>query len=258
MNKQRWFYIMLVLFLAGSIMYYYRYPIVFRLQYSLLSSLNCANDNADANCLERLWVHRVNSIERYELLKEKFTGFETDIYFDDNAGFFVSHDAPTSNKDTLSINRFLQHVNLHKKRIWFDTRGVNAANATRALAALQATDKSNAVKNACIVELYDADAAGLFAKNGYTVSLNISTETFDRLHNDPHYYETIKHKLQSVKYVSQESGKIDLLKKFFPSHKIITWHLQFSDYFRINRIQKILDDRQVEIILLNIKSRNYR
>jgi hypothetical protein len=252
--------ILVSLLVIAVLGYFFRYSIAFRFQYARLHSLECKSaTGTKEDCLQRLWAHRVNSLERYDWLEAKFKGFETDIFFNDSThSFSVYHPPLPPPADTLSLVRYLSHVDLQSKRFWLDTRNVNAGNAQAAMDALEATGRMTELKKASIIELYDLGAAEQFAKQGYVVSLDMDAVWPKRMEQEPAYRDSVNNCLRQVPYVSQESSQLTLLKKIFPGKKMIIWHLYFKDYFRLNRIQKLIDDPQVDIILMNIKSPYFR
>jgi len=251
---------LILLLTTAAVCYFFRYEIVFRFQYSRLQSLEGLDGRSDhSNYPQRLWVHRVNSLQRYDWLKHKFSGFETDIVFNDSSGSFSVYHPPLSKEgDTLSLDKFLSHVDLDRNFFWLDTRWVNASNALAALAALKATGKRESLKKACIIELYDAGAAEAFAHDGYLVGFNTNTLLLEKMEIDKLFRDSIGAHLRSVTYITQESHRLMLPKKMFPGKKILTWHLTFNDYFNLKPIQRLLDDPQIKIILVNIKSPYFR
>jgi hypothetical protein len=243
-----------LLFIVG---YVFRYPLIMQLQYYRLRSLHCTGgtENSKSSCLQRIWVHRVNSTERYNQLKNKYAGFEMDIVFDDSTrSFSVYHPPKRPEKDTLLLDNFLKHLDLGHKHFWLDTRLVNGSNMNEALSEMSRLDQRYGIKTACIIELYDVAAAALFAGNGYTVGLNLTESLQALLVNDSLLKDSIDKKLESVRYISRDAQALAPVKKLFPQKQIITWRLPFRDFFDPEPIQALLDDPQIDIVLLNIKS----
>jgi hypothetical protein len=237
--------------------YIFRYSLILEFQYSRLQSLRC--DNNQTNCLKRIWVHRVNTTGRYNLLKDKFQGFETDLVYSDSARlFYVYHPPFTRDTDTLSLRRFLKSTDPGQKKFWFDTRFVAASNMAAALTDFSSADESGKLKKNCILELYDLQAAEFFAQNGYIVSYNADKQLLQQMTVNQRVTDSIINRLSQVKYVSQESQHVPLLKKLFPGKQILTWNSKFANFFDTKPLQQLLDDPGVAIILVNIKSRYYR
>jgi hypothetical protein len=242
------FFTLLLFILA----YIFRYPLILQLQYTRLRSL-------EENVFDKVWVHRVNSLERYDLLQHKFKGFETDVSFNEATDALdVRHQPETSIGDTLTLEKFFQHVDLHTKHFWLDMRLRSTSNMNSALQALNNLDDKYHVRNACIVELYSAKAASLFAKNGYTVSLNLTLELQQKLLADPVMKDSIDRQLAQVKYISRDARGLSPVKKLFPKKQLITWHVLFSDFVNRQPVRDLLKDPQIDIILVNIKTPFYR
>lgn len=237
--------------------YIFRYSLILEFQYSRLQSLRC--NDGQTNCMDRIWVHRVNSTGRYDLLKDKFNGFETDLVYSDSARlFYVYHPPFTKNTDTLSLGRFLMNADLEHKRFWFDTRFVAASNMITALNDLSSSDKAGKLKANCIFELYDLQTAGYFAQKGYTVSFNADEQLLHQMSASQQMQDSVVSQLSQVKYVSQESQHVPVLKKLFPGKQILTWNSKFANFFDTKPLKQLLGDEKVAIILVNIKSRYYR
>jgi len=237
--------------------YIYRYELILKFQYSRLKSLECAGSG---NCMDRLWVHRVNSVERYELLKNKFNGFEADINYDSAThSFYVYHPPLTGKTDILPLSKFLQHIDFTTKYLWLDARSVDTSNMHEALNALaHATDTLSFNHKAFIIELYDITTAKLFAENGFIVAFNVSESLQKNILKSKALKDSINKELRNIEYVSQEFRYVPGMKRCFPDKMIITWHPEFKVFLNTQEIQQLLDDQQIEIILLNIKSRHYK
>jgi hypothetical protein len=210
------------------------------------------------DCLERIWAHRVNSIERYEILKDKFHGFETDIMYDDSTQSFWVYHPPRPEGDLLSLEEYLQHVDFNTENLWLDTRGIDTSNMHRALNALAYLSDSIRIRYPFIVELYDIPTAKLFAENGFSVTLNVSERLQQRLLTNNALKDSLDSVLQAVHYVSQDFSYVPHLKRFFPNKEILTWRPDFKAFIDTKEIQQLLDDPQVRVVLVSIKSRYYR
>lgn len=259
-RRKIWLSSLLLVILVLVTGYMFRYPLMLQFQYSRIKSLHCHDRmGRQMDCRERIWVHRVNSTERYDVLKNKFNGFETDIaYRNSMHAFSVYHPPVDGIDDTLSLARFLSSIDLKHKKIWFDTRYLDTSNMKEALQALSALDRSGLVQKNCILEIYDAAAAGFFAANGYSVSFNMSPELISQMEKKTAVKDSVSRYLEQVAYVSQEAGYLGAIKKLFPARQILTWDSHFSSFFDTASLQQLLDDPQIAIILVNIKSRFYR
>ena len=258
-TKRRFLVGLALLLVTTTILFIFRYKILFLFQYSRLYSIECNNQQTQKDCFEKIWVHRVNSIERYNELEKSFTGFETDIvYHDAMASFYVFHPPLKKGSQPITLDSFLSNTDLHAKQFWFDTRYVDGTNADNAIHALQSIKNAETIKKTCIFELYDLDAAQAFGASGYTVSFNVHPDTISSMIMDSVYYKNVKNRLEHIAYVSQESDYVQSLETLFKDKKIITWHLSFYDYFRMRRISRLVNDNQVAVLLVNIKTSGYQ
>jgi len=250
--------VLISLAVSAAIIFYFRYDLMLRFQLWRLGSLHCNSVQVKSKnpCLERIWAHRVNSTVRYQLLKSKFPGMETDIVFNKVTGAFSVYHPPLVESDSsLSLDEFLGQVDLQQSSIWLDTRGVDSLNAPMALAALSSRPWSEALKEKAIIELYNVSAAQYFAANGYRVSLNLLGVPKAKRNRESILAEGIEMRLRQVQYVSQGFEIIPALKRLFPGKKIITWDPRIGSFFKMKRLQVLLDDPDIDIILVNIKSR---
>src|SRR5688572_2490708 len=124
---------LLFILLILSLGYAFRYPLIRWFQYNRLQSLDCYKpmDGEGTSCMDRIWVHRVNSIERLNILKDKFSGFETDVVYDDSIHSYWVYHPPRPEGEQLTLGEFMQHVNPKTKNLWLDTRGVDSTNMQR-------------------------------------------------------------------------------------------------------------------------------
>jgi hypothetical protein len=257
-RKKIFLFLLFFLVFILALGYIFRYPLMMEIQYTRLSSLQCPSAPS-ADCMPRIWVHRVNSPERYDLLKEKFHGFETDITYNDSSrSFEVYHPPKTMEMDTLSLDRFIGHVNTSSGQLWFDTRNVDSLNMASALEAFKRAGDSSEIRRNCIIELYDLTAAKFFSQHGYTVGYNVPELLIKTLLSNKPLQDSINAELADVKYVSQQSGYIFLLKKLFPGKPIITWQTEFNLFIKKKEIQEMLDDPLIAVILVSIKSNYFR
>jgi hypothetical protein len=244
-------------FLCMVLCWQFRYELLFFFQYKRIQSIGCTSGNGTVSpCRGKFWVHRVNSLERFKVLSDKFGGFEADIVFDDKKNcFWVCH-PPLAGESVLSLKSFLEEVVFNRgKNCWLDTRFVNGGNVANATLVLEALDKRFHIKDKIILELYDPVAADYLAHRGFTVSMNIPAQIL----SDTSGLNNWKRNLSpEIHFVSQADTFVGQLKKEFPGRKILTWSLSFENYIDRSRLVSLAKDSAVAVILLNIKSRYYK
>lgn len=216
-----------------------------------LHTLDFQKDPLPAKTFGKLWPHRVNSLERFALLKESFNGMEADVVFETDAKQFLVYHPPFTGH-ILPLAALLQETVRWKKRLWLDMRGVDSSNYRDAFTALTNLNNSTGFRPYVIVELYDIVAANFFADQGYSTAINIAPQILKTKDESL----ALRAKLHaSIQYVSQEDLYLEPLKAYFPSHKIITWSPSFRNYIYLQHFQQLINDTQVAVVLVNIKSR---
>jgi hypothetical protein len=169
--------LLIILFVLTIIVagWFYRYELIFKFQYSRLKGLSCPEGQTgfiNDSCLNKLWVHRVDSRERYQLLKGKFAGYETDIVWDSWKRRFSVYHPPLEGKP-LRFERFLASVDTKNAMLWLDTRGTPASDTLHILRHLDSLQHRYNIKMNAVIELYDTTVANYLAEHGYWIALNI-------------------------------------------------------------------------------------
>lgn len=249
-------YLLLFFLVIAAAGYLFRYPLMLQFQLSRIRSLPC-HTSGSADCLKKVWVHRVNSIERYSILEKNFDGFETDIVYQDS-DFYVGHPPLMDATGPLSLDEFLSKTDISNKNFWFDTRGVHPDNLQDALSNLETLNKKHPLKSQCIFEVYFLPVAALLKENGYKVSFNVSEDWLKRLPANFALKDSLNVALANIDYVSQDASHLQELKNYFPKKRILTWQLPINSFFKTDSLRAILNDSQVDVVLLNIKSKYYR
>ncbi len=223
MNR-KWLLVILLILLVAWIS---RMELISWFQYQRLRSLQCTNYDQPDPCFAKLWVHRVNSLERFNLVKDRFKGCEADVVFDSTDNSFLVYHPPSDYKQ-LKLEQLLQVALGNQKKLWLDTRGVDSLCMRKAFEKLEVMNQGLNFKGAVIFELYDLKAANYFAAGGYQVSLNIPPAY---LQENADLQSFCRQLSPGVKFISQESKYVNRLKKAVPGKKILTWSLSFNNYF---------------------------
>jgi hypothetical protein len=127
-----------------------------------------------------------------------------------------------------------------------------------ALLTLTEMEKAAQIKKVCIFELYDLDAAAFFAEHGYLVCYNVPVTLLEKLKDNKLLSDSIQKQLVPVQFVSQEISYLGVMKTLFPGKQIFTWDPHFSRFLNTDKLQQLLNDHRVGVILVNIKSQYYR
>ncbi|HEX6916040.1 MAG TPA: hypothetical protein VF145_12415 [Chitinophagaceae bacterium] len=250
--------IILLLAVIAVAVWCFRYELLFRFQYARLAGLSCQqSDFQNDSCLNKLWAHRVNSIERYRLLEGKFAGLETDVTWDGEQKRFLVYHPPLEGRPVL-LDSFMQTADTEKNMMWWDTREVTSADTAVILRSLNQLDRKHQLKMNVVLEVYDTAVANFLADHGYWVAQNIRTEWLQKYTREVQWDQLRRSISPRVSFISQEDRYVPMLKEHFPGRDIITWAIAFKNYFNREHLGSLVQDPQVKIVLVNVKSRYYR
>lgn len=77
---------------------------------------------------EKLWLHRVNCLQRVEIIENKYRGLEIDVYFDSDKNCFDIFHSPGASTD-LCLEELLASLNNPKIHYyWLDFKNLDSTN----------------------------------------------------------------------------------------------------------------------------------
>lgn len=253
-KKARWLLLIGILFIIG-----------------LYSLLKFQNELLTFLYKDKIWAHRVNSIEKYDEAIKIYPGVEIDLVYNANNDFFdVNH--PPVKSINLSLKAFLKsHLNIKKYSYWLDYKNLNEDNYFKSLETLNTVIKElNFNRNNIIVESTSPKLLKPFRENGYKTSyylpsnlLKLESIDFQRR------IKIITNNLQKVRvdYLSTDSNQYEIVKKHFPNYNILTWNLlndkiKINSFYqlkrsfaKINRKISILRDDNIQVVLIKFESK---
>lgn len=205
--------------------------------------------------IDRIWPHRVNSLQRFKYLYPEFAGFECDIQFDASSRrLYIAHDNP----GTLVFTDYLR-ADADHKLFWLDVKNLDSNNIQAFCDQLQQLDRQFAIKHRVIIESYDTAAALRIGESGYLNSFNLHNMRDADPTGETAYIAAVKRLFpQKIKLLSQEIGMHDFMTKNFPGLKQLTWDIRFFDGMNRNILLKNANDTTLLICLVNVKSPGYR
>ena len=213
---------------------------------------------------EKIWVHRVNSIEKLSEVQANFFGVEIDVVFLDSLNEFdVNH--PPEPSINLTLEEYLSTVETNKElHYWLDFKNLNEQNQKKAFDKLNAICTSLTLSRGnFIVESSNVFLLHEFSKAGYQISYYLHWPGLYSLNENQFKMELnqIKVKLDSFNYqgyLSSDYRDYEILKRYFPKHEILLWlddsfgrEKKFEDRLQL---YKMLSDNQVKIMLMKYKS----
>jgi len=256
--KRRAFFISLPV-LACGLVFLYRYSILNAMQQRVLRSIGSQAVVANRDLLrdsafrhhrlyqlkgtERIWPHRVNSLQRLRYLYGEFAGFECDVQFMKNTGdFAIGHDRPEG--DVFAD--YLRTDSPRKKAFWLDLKNVEKGNVERFCLQLESLNKEFGIRDRVFLECYDTLAARRLAALGYLTGLNIITRGIQSAPS------------ANIGLLTAETSMQENVARDFPGHKQLSWDISFWDGLSRNNLLRRANDTNLLVCLINVKSPGYR
>ena len=213
---------------------------------------------------DRLWLHRANSLEKWEEFSALYPNAEIDITVREGAVLDVTHDEPVS--FGLCADRYIQALAHNDRRLWLDIKNL-PPNATRVIERLDSMlALAQADRTRLIIERDNAEALRLFKQRGYYTSYYVRYDNPSQL--TPAELATALNQLRKV----VDSGQVSALS--FPIHwyatlheqlhrpeiDLLTWdhHTRQWTFLLLPWKRALLNDPQVKVILLKKKGSHHR
>lgn len=209
---------------------------------------------------EKIWAHRVNSLEKLNYTQKHYSGIELDIVYDLKTNTFdVNH--PPANSIGLTLDTYFS--NLKEKNntgIWLDFKNLNEENEQQALIKLKELIKKHELNpQFMIVESQSSEYLSGFKKNGFKTSFYLPT-FLNQLSNEDLKGKVIEIKTKIKKYpttaISTNSVDYSIIAKHFPNEIKYLWSIDgiyntrtIKNFF-LNR--KALKDPKVEVLLVRV------
>lgn len=218
---------------------------------------------------DRLWPHRVNSLQRLRYLYGEFPGFECDIQFLADSGILrIGHDAPAppgpegSGHDVPdgrdpgpAPDTFVDYLKLdspRRKLFWLDIKNVNAGNIHSFCDRLHVLDSLYSIRQRVIIELYDTLTALTVREQGFLTALNAGWIDSSRIPVMRTLYP------QRINLLSSDAGRLPMLRRDLPGSKQIAWDIAFRNGISRDNLLKMANDTDLLVCLINVKSPGYR
>ncbi len=205
----------------------------------------------------KIWVHRVNSIERLNNIQDKFAGMELDVVFE-NGKFDVRH--PPAQTSGLSLAQFLSNVkNIQSHYFWLDLKNLTQKNEQAAIKRLDELSKKFNVKAQLIVETQHYKSIPALNKSGYFSSYYL-----------PDFSNTTENGLQfpiqivrksiienQPTSISQDINNYKVMTEHFKNQHKLIWalNLNWNDPKTHQRIEQLLqNDSTIKVCLVNFET----
>ena len=207
---------------------------------------------------EKVFAHRVNSLEKQKQALNYFDGIELDlVYLKDKNILDVNH--PPAKSIGLNFETYLKQIEADNfPFLWLDIKKLDTTNEEAILLKLNALFESkNYPKNKILIETRSPEALPKFTTAGYKTSYylkpRLNEKTGEDLNNEINYINSIL-KLQPTIGISSSYEDYEIMKAYFPTKTKYIWALSSPYRFKYKKVRSILEDEKVAIVLTKFKS----
>ena len=203
---------------------------------------------------DKVWAHRVNSVEKLESAIHFFEGVELDlVYVADKNVLDVNH--PPAESIGLDFKSYLSVIDSDiQPFLWLDIKNLNATNAhlvhDRLIMLLEGKEYP---LNKILVETTEPHALAMFSSSGFNTSyylpsglVQMSDEELNR------NILSIQEKLEAQPSlgISSDCQDYNIMAKYFPDRSKYLWALLPAFHIETSFLKKPLNDETVKVMLI--------
>lgn len=201
----------------------------------------------------RVWLHRVNSIEKAQRFQYDYPGFELDVHYCDSLHtFLIKHDADETS--TLTLDAWCAAIdNISALGLWFDFKNLDSNNREAALACLRQLRDDFHLEGKLYVESPRYHELQAFKEAGFRVSYYIPF--FLPQETDSALCQQYRNEIQNailtgVTAISGYDFQYDFMKTEFPAQTKLIWTIDPDTVAHAALLRKLEPDTTVDVILL--------
>ena len=214
---------------------------------------------------EKIWVHRVNSIEKLSEVSNHFSGVEVDVVFLDSLQVFdVSH--PPTPSINLNLKEYLQSCSNSQMHFWIDFKNLSITNFNTALNRLnEILDQLSIERSRVIVESPRVWQLSRYQDAGYSTSYYLNWPGLYKMDEGllEESIETIKSYTDNDEkiFISSNYHDYTIMKHYFPKQQKLLWLTGNEKEYSIAIMErlylyKILMDESVKVLLVQYDSKS--
>jgi heptose-I-phosphate ethanolaminephosphotransferase len=203
---------------------------------------------------EKLWAHRVNSIEKLNFAQSQMSGIEVDVVIEDKR-IDVNH--PPAESIGLDFETYLKNIRNRELGIWVDVKNKTALTEAQVSLLKKVISESGHSKEKFIVESTVVENVNLLTKQGFATSYYIRPGCFENKTLTDRCIEDINAAISG--YLSFDYSFYDSVQRYIDSNiikdkQLLMWNLRMnlhlieSEYF--SEYKKIVDNENVRILLI--------
>ena len=212
----------------------------------------------------KVWLHRVDSIERAVRMARAWAGMEIDVVFDSAAGYFdVGH--PPLPPSGISLDSLLGAIpSVDRHYFWIDFKNLSDGNASAACENLRGVARRRGLVGHMIVESPNPRALACFTSAGFYTSYYLFPDQGIEAMDDGtlrRYYEDVRRNLSAsrVNAVSSSYESLPFIETYLPGTDVLLWYLEHDRNLRSRAVLTYLTRRpEVRVVLVRRLSPGYR
>lgn len=199
----------------------------------------------------KIWAHRVNSLENIKERTNEFYGIEVDIFYDSKVdNFIVKHDLDSAG---LNLDFFLDSVlKVKKLSFWFDYKNLNLETG-KGVSKLCEILYNRKLEKVSFVESYFISELEKFenklATSLWVPAAVIPVEKKVREHLFKKQYKNFQTHTASMLSASYEM--FDFLIEYFPNQKCNYWMSGETNEEQISLLKKMANSSNTNVILVD-------
>ena len=209
---------------------------------------------------DKIWAHKINTINQLIGIEQSFKGIELDIVFDQNINNFDIHHPPEQKSGILLTSYFKTLKDKKNHQFWLDFKNPSINIERQSAETLDSILRLfNINKENIIVESGDAHFLKSFREKGFKTSYYLPTDLYQldnqKLLNQIHIIRK-NISTENNTYISTDFKDYQIIKKHFPVSKKLLW---FNTYGSMNVFKarlflfEILFDDKVDVLLIDVK-----
>ncbi|WP_298368890.1 hypothetical protein [uncultured Lutibacter sp.] len=235
---------------------------------SVFGVLNYQNQILRLVYHNKIWVHRVNELEKYSKARNFFEGVELDVVYDVKSKMFDVRHPPAPSISLNLWNYFKSEKIDDNFGFWLDFKNLDSTNFKQSSNLLDSITKTLNIKSGnIIVESVKPEYLYVFSEKGFQTSYYLPSKLSELDNNNlTEQILIIKNKimLNKTDYISANAKDFKVMKLNFKDCKILVWNI-INDPPKINSLyrlkiaivklynkMKILGDENVKVVLVDL------
>ncbi len=202
---------------------------------------------------DKIWAHRVNSLEKLHKSIKYFKGIELDLVYDETEHYLdVNH--PPAESIQLSFSTYLDKVGDKRPYLWLDIKNLNIENSPVIFKHLQQILQAKTYPfERVLIESQTPETLDIFTEAGFMTSYYIPYGLGKMKENE------FQKEIEKVSLLLEKQPKIgisssyrdyEIMNEYFPNRKKYVWIVESFRQKNYRLIKTVLNDENVKVVLI--------